>query len=390
MAPALRGGRCDMRIAFVANNTHVPWGGSEELWSLAALRLREKGVEVLACVQNWRPRPPRLEELARAGAHLRAIRPVRAMRYREWLRSVWRREPRRGLLSRMVDDAIVPFAPDLVVVSQMHNLDGIEWAAALGRRDLPYALLGQAACEYNWPADAQWRQARVAYAGARASFFVSRHNLELTQRELGMELANAAVVRNPFLVRHDAKLPWPSEDGEMRLACVARLAPAAKGQDLLFQALHRARWRDRALSVSLFGGGGNEASLRGLAEHLDLRSIRFRGHEADVEAIWREHHALVLPSRFEGLPLALVEAMLCGRPAIVTPAGGNAELVEEGVTGFVADAISVDALDEALERAWQARSRWRAMGEAAAVRARAAVPADPAAGFAATLMALAA
>ena len=54
--------------------------------------------------------------------------------------------------------------------------------------------------------------------------------------------------------------------------------------------------------------------------------------------IWAEHHALVLPSRFEGMPLVVVEAMLCGRPCIVTDVGGNAELIRDGINGFLAKA----------------------------------------------------
>ena len=59
---------------------------------------------------------------------------------------------------------------------------------------------------------------------------------------------------------------------------------------------------------------------------LQLKNVHFRGHVNDIRAIWEQNHLLVLPSRYEGLPLALVEAMWCGRPAVVTDVGGNAEL----------------------------------------------------------------
>ena len=57
----------------------------------------------------------------------------------------------------------------------------------------------------------------------------------------------------------------------------------------------------------------------------------------------------MLPSRFEGLPLALVEAMLCPRPAVVTNVAGNTEVIEDGETGFVAAAPTAGHLDEAME-----------------------------------------
>ncbi|HKT90418.1 MAG TPA: glycosyltransferase, partial [Candidatus Sulfotelmatobacter sp.] len=86
---------------------------------------------------------------------------------------------------------------------------------------------------------------------------------------------------------------------------------------------------------------------------------------------------LVLPSRFEGMPLALVEAMLCGRAAIVTNVGGNGELVRDGVNGFIAKAPTVEFIDEALNRAWESRERLKEMGEKAALDVRRLIPADP-------------
>src|SRR4029450_7098540 len=88
----------------------------------------------------------------------------------------------------------------------------------------------------------------------------------------------------------------------------------------------------------------------------------FLGHVEDIRALWAENHLLVLPSRAEGTPLALVEAMLCGRPAVVTDVGGNAEWIAEPETGFVAEAPTAKSFGAALERAWQARDHWQKLG----------------------------
>ena len=74
-----------------------------------------------------------------------------------------------------------------------------------------------------------------------------------------------------------------------------------------------------------------------------------------VEKIWAENQALVMPSRFEGLPLAMVEAMLCGRPIVATDIAGHSEIIDDGITGFLARAPTVPALLEALEKLWQRR-----------------------------------
>jgi glycosyltransferase involved in cell wall biosynthesis len=63
--------------------------------------------------------------------------------------------------------------------------------------------------------------------------------------------------------------------------------------------------------------------------------------------------------------LALLEAMFCARPAVVTDVGGNAEWTEDGQTGFVAEAPTAKSFAAALERAWVARAKWHLMGNQA-------------------------
>ena len=69
--------------------------------------------------------------------------------------------------------------------------------------------------------------------------------------------------------------------------------------------------------------------------------------------------------------------MMCGRPAIVSDVGGNSEVIDDGRTGFLASGPELDAFDAALERAWQEREQWPAMGARAAVDIRRRVSADP-------------
>ena len=81
------------------------------------------------------------------------------------------------------------------------------------------------------------------------------------------------------------------------------------------------------------------------------------------------------------MPLTLVEAMLCGRPCIATDVGGTSELIRDGINGFLAKAPTVELLDEAMNRAWDNRSRLKEMGETAAADSRKFASADPVADF---------
>jgi glycosyltransferase involved in cell wall biosynthesis len=171
--------------------------------------------------------------------------------------------------------------------------------------------------------------------------------------------------------------PWPAGFDHLALACVARMEFYAKGQDLILDVLNLPKWRDRPLSVSFFGAGPNQQLLKDLIQHRNLTSASHQGVSANIRDVWKRHHALILPSRQEGLPLSLVEAALCGRPAIVTRIAGNTDVTREGKTGFVAAAPVVSELDAAMERAWQARADLPRMGMNARERILNEFPVDP-------------
>jgi glycosyltransferase involved in cell wall biosynthesis len=115
---------------------------------------------------------------------------------------------------------------------------------------------------------------------------------------------------------------------------------------------------------------------------LELNNVHFRGYVDDVGAIWERNHLMVQPSRYEGVPMTVIESMWCRRPAVVTDVGRTAELYIDGETGFVASAPTVSSLAYALERAWDHRKDWQCMGLAARARAESHIPRDPIAEFA--------
>jgi len=267
------------------------------------------------------------------------------------------------------------------VVSQGGNSDGLEWMKFCRDEGMPFAAILQCNGEWLWPSDELAAQMAAAYQAATVVFIVSRKNLELLEHQFGTTLGNTRLVRNPFNVSPDSAPSWPHGTDGWNLACVARLEPAAKGQDLLFQVLALPKWRDRPVEIKLYGAGTCERTLRQLASRLKLKTVKFCGHVSDVPSIWAANHLLVLPSRYEGLPIALVEAMWCQRPALVTDVGDTADLCLDGETGFVAAGPTVGLLAEALERAWSFRNNWQVMGEAARARVEQLVARDPVGDF---------
>lgn len=374
------------------------WGGSEELWAGAALRLSERGHRVLA---GWsepvaeRETNSKWDNLKNRGIEVGAFQIPDYLRVipdliQKYLPryAVDAYERRNRILLRQIQ----ALKPDLVVLAQWGSFDSMERVELpLLVRDAgcPYVVICQKSSEDVWPADHfRVRHARH-FLNAERVYFVSEHNRRLTERMLGQGIPQAEVVRNPFMVSTRNALPWPAaEDGVCRLACVARMYPLDKGQDLLLSVLSRPKWRERPLEVSFFGKGDRAEGLRAMSDFLELRNTRFSGFSNGIEKVWRNHHALILPSRAEGLPLAEVEAMICGRVPIITPAGGAAEIMEDGVTGFLAASASEDALDEAMERAWQRRYEWKEIGLRASESIWTYFPMDPCANFAEKLCSL--
>lgn len=267
--------------------------------------------------------------------------------------------------------------PDLVVICQGDNFDGLSYMNICQSLGLDYVIISQKASDLLWPPDHIRSALLQGYQTAKSCFFVSQHNLQLTEAQLGKRLPQAEVVRNPHQAIITESLPWPVEADHYRLACVARFWILDKGQDILLNVLAQDKWRKRNLKIDFFGQGCNYDSLLQLAELWQLPNVGFPGFSNNIVELWRNYHALILPSRAEGLPLALVEAMMCGRPAIATAVGGVSEVVLDNVTGFIASGACFAALDEAMERAWQRRHEWEAIGKTAATSIRQHVPHHP-------------
>ena len=370
------------KIAFIAANEYHAWGGSEVLWGAAAEKLARRGVQVCVSVKDWGAPVKQIEHLRSAGCKIFS-RPVPSLARRAFRKLPPWREYVRAHLRKLGTGA------NLTIISQSKNMDGLEWMEAARSCGFKYAVIVQTAAEMWWPDDSMAERLAESYEGAAAVYFVSEANVELNRRQLATPLRCARVIRNPFNVRYDARPAWPSNDsGILSLACVGRLDVAQKSQDLLLAVLSLPHWRERNVRLSLVGSGINERGLRRLVENAKLTSVQFGGFVDDIEQVWSSHHALILPSRYEGMPLALVEAMLCGRPAIVTDIAGHSELVRDGVNGFFAKAPTVELLDEAMNRAWENRHRLKEMGEQAAIDVRQWVSADPVEDFVRELDAL--
>jgi len=203
---------------------------------------------------------------------------------------------------------------------------------------------------------------RQAYERSRKVLFITYHNIEIAKRHLGYEIPNALVVRNPVNLQDKSIIPYP-EDTTIQMAMVGNLITIHKGQDIVLNILKEPTWLRRNWHLNIYGSGPDETVLKELCIANNLATkVTFHGKVNDIRAVWQKNHLLLMPSLMEGMPLAVVEAMLCGRPCIVTDVGGMIEWVEEDKTGFIANEASIESFGKAMEKAWLLKEKWADMG----------------------------
>ena len=375
-----------MKFAFYSTMQGMNWGGSETLWSRAARRLLSDGDQVAINFPRWPDLATPLAELRSEGAEL-------FLRARTG--STSKLGPIQPLLERFkrkTSDAdwLRDTAPRLLLITLGYHLDPIPLVNECQRLGIPYVIQLQCASANRFVPAERVATLRNAYESAARVLVVSEENLEKVEANLGVRLSNAELIANPFGVPWETPFQWPISE-QRSLACVGRIHFASKGQDLLVHVLKQPRWRDRSLEITLYGQDqGDRARLESLiAAHGLERQLKLGGYQSDLNALWQAHHGLILPSRFEGAALVVVEAMLAHRMVVATDTGRNREWIDDGRNGFLAPGATTIELDAALERAWTARDQWRELGRQAGIDIRDRFPQHPVEDFTTRLRELA-
>ena len=143
---------------------------------------------------------------------------------------------------------------------------------------------------------------------------------------------------------------------------VARLTEQ-KGHRTLLEALPQII-RECPNAVFVFAGDGPlRASLESKAATLGVeRNVRFLGFRGDILQLMAAFDAFVLPSLYEGLPNAVLEAMACGKPVIATSVDGTPEAVVHGKTGWLVPPRDPAALADAVLRFCSNRRLMKTLG----------------------------
>jgi glycosyltransferase involved in cell wall biosynthesis len=104
-------------------------------------------------------------------------------------------------------------------------------------------------------------------------------------------------------------------------------------------------------SLLVVGDGSERARLRGLAREVGVSErVTWQGWSDEPRSYLGSLDVFVLPSRFEGFPLAVLEALLVGTAVVASDVGSVGEAVRDGETGLLVPSEDPDALADALRR----------------------------------------
>lgn len=239
------------------------------------------------------------------------------------------------------------FRPDVLVA---HGYSDHLWGrlAAL-RENVPVIVQVEHNLErYKWLH--LWRSKRLA-ARTEAIVGVSQ-GVTTRLAASGHPKDKLRVILNGIrLERFSVSTPWLQR--ERAVLMTARFA-RQKDQATLIRAAGVLRDRGTPVKVRLVGGGKQSLfqAARRLTAELDLLEwVEFLGPRSDLPQLLGQHRVFALSTHFEGLPLALMEAMAAGCAAVGTRAPGVDELIEPGRTGWLSEPKDPVTLADAIAAA---------------------------------------
>jgi UDP-glucose:(heptosyl)LPS alpha-1,3-glucosyltransferase len=346
-----------MRIALIRAR-YNPYGGAERFMSRAIAALAARGESVTLIAREWDEAATR-----EAGVTLRRCDPF-------YIGNVWRDMS----FARSASDIVAAEDFDLV---QSHERiagfdvyragDGVhaEWLAQRRRVLSRAGRLGLLFNPYHrYVLDAERRM----FSDARLRAVVCNSNMvrDEIRAHFGVAADKLHVIYNGV----DAGFFHPRVRAEHRAAVRARLAIPEESALFLLVGSGFERKGVPALLDALKQMPGARAIVVGADKHLARHrdgapaGVTFLGGQKDVRPYYGAADALVLPTLYDPQPNAAIEALACGLPVITSTKCGAAELIEEGVSGFVRDAADVAGFAGAMRLASDP-ARNAAMREAA-------------------------
>lgn len=335
-----------MRLAIIRQR-YNPYGGAERFVERALSALSRSGARVTLICREWSGATPHevlrcdpfylgriwrdagfarcARRLASAGgfdlvqSHER-IPGIAIYRAGDGVHATWLEQRRR---------AMRPAARAALRLSPYHR-----YVLAVERRMFQHPALRAVICNSRMVRDDIARRFGVA----PAKLHVIYNGVDPLRFHPGLAAEHRGAVRGRWGIPADATLVLCVGSGFER-----------KGVPQLLAAFARARLADARLII--VGADRRLRAMKQRAHELGIGArTHFAGPQAEVAPFYGAADAFVLPTLYDPLPNAALEALACGLPVVTSSASGAAELIEDGRNGYVCDALDVAALADRIER----------------------------------------
>lgn len=271
----------------------------------------------------------------------------------------------QGLAARWKIDIALPFftLPAAPLALFLKRRRFIPYVLALQAGDVPHRQP-----RHNWTTEALLHRGVKHVWRSAGAVVAPSESLAATARAFDPQPAVDII---PYGAAVDGVTPKETyaHSGDVRLLFVGRLEKQ-KGLDVLLAALAKVssalKWR-----LTLAGDGPDwpvVAALAGRYALIDrIELLGWQGWNT-LPPLYRQADVFVMPSRENGMPAALLEAMAAGLPVVSTSVTGAGEAVQDGKTGLLVPPGDSDALADALTRAMVDPTCWEPLGRAGRAR----------------------
>lgn len=330
-----------MKITFFIG--HMGYGGAERVISLLANDYCRRGwdTDIVMLLSNdlaQKLEPGvRLVDLSLGGGSYgkRALR---------WMKEI------RGYLKREKPDCVVSF---------IGRINALVLTAALGMK-IPIVVSERNDPRHDGRGKYMLAYCDALYRTARAVVFQTKAEQECFSEAVK---AKGVIIPNPVSVEGVSR----REPEGFRVVTAGRLAEQ-KNHKMLMDAMEILHREIPEVRCTIYGEGELRQELEEYVREKGLEDTVFLpGHALDIHEKIADASVFVLTSEYEGLPNALIEAMMLGIPCVTTDYPGAEEVMEGGVTGLIVPRGDAKALAEKLTMLSRDRETGTALGENARI-----------------------
>lgn len=344
-------------IFFLSVMNGSAWGGSEEQWFRIALWMaKEKKYDVAVSCFDWIEKKEKLDLLQKAGVKLFLL-PSK----NKGLLAKWK-------LRQQVNN--IPFESfDLVFINQ----GGFEDIShnpfkTVYKRCNKYVTSSHNYNENSTLSSSKRNLLQQWFSNAALNIGDSQKIFDTLEKSYGIPVPKQKVIYNPIGFPVDTKelTNTLSKRDFVIFIMLAAFDVHRKAQDLLIKTLSLNKWKNRNWQLHLYGKGKDQPMLERIVKENKLeQKVCFKGHTKNVAAALHESDLCLQITHMDAMPISVTEAMAMAKPCVVSKAGDMPVWVKHEENGFICEAVTIEAIDDVLENAWQQKSKWIEMGKKA-------------------------